>query len=248
MLLEVREERMVVISDLHLGSPFSNAGRSLISFLQWVHETDYSLCINGDGLEILQSNFMLLASHSMGVLDAIRRMTHDGRPIYYIVGNHDIHLEHLLNTWMGRHISPFLNVRSGDSRIRIEHGHLYDPFFVKHPVIYELVTRMAGPLINLHPDVYRGWIAYQRAKAWMKQALKHEEKHGGSPFDEAAETLLERGFDAVIFGHTHRAEEREVAPGKRYLNSGNWMQGGTYIEIDRGEGRLRQWKQRKLLG
>jgi UDP-2,3-diacylglucosamine pyrophosphatase LpxH len=49
-----------------------------------------------------------------------------------------------------------------------------------------------------------------------------------------AEMLLQRGFDAVVFGHTHHAESVELMPGKHYLNSGNWMHGGTYVQITNG--------------
>jgi UDP-2,3-diacylglucosamine pyrophosphatase LpxH len=53
--------------------------------------------------------------------------------------------------------------------------------------------------------------------------------------------LLLRGFDVVVFGHTHHPEEVVFEPGQRYFNSGNWLRGGTYVEIDHGEVSLRRW-------
>jgi UDP-2,3-diacylglucosamine pyrophosphatase LpxH len=52
--------------------------------------------------------------------------------------------------------------------------------------------------------------------------------------------LLGRGFDVVIFGHTHHAEQISL-PSGMYVNAGNWMKGSTYVDIDRGEVQLRTW-------
>jgi UDP-2,3-diacylglucosamine pyrophosphatase LpxH len=53
--------------------------------------------------------------------------------------------------------------------------------------------------------------------------------------------LLRRGFDAVVFGHTHQAEDVAIAGGGRYLNCGTWVRGGSFVEIDRGQVALRRW-------
>ena len=42
------------ISDLHLGNPFFDTKRNVTEFLNYVKGTNYSLCINGDGLDIAQ--------------------------------------------------------------------------------------------------------------------------------------------------------------------------------------------------
>lgn len=242
MRTDIREERLVVISDLHLGNPFSEASRSLSSFLDYVLEQDYHLIINGDGLEILQADLGTLARSTSSVAAGIRRLVEADRRVYYIVGNHDIALEHLLGSWLGENLRPFLNVRSGDLRIRVEHGHLYDPFFFKYPTIYEWVTRMAGPILRIRPELYEVWIYYQRFKRWLGRHLKQSGRRTQpTPFHEGAAMLLRRGFDAVVFGHTHKPEVVEMEGGV-YINGGNWVKGGTYVEIDRGVLSLKRWE------
>jgi len=175
------------------------------------------------------------------VVSGLRRLIEADRRVYYIVGNHDIALEHLIGSWMGEHICPFLNVRSGNQRIRIEHGHLYDPFFFKYPRLYEWVTKMAGPFLHFRPGLYTVWIRYQKLKAWFRGLMiKRGRTEQATPFHRGAEMLLMRGFDAVIFGHTHKPEDLPMADG-RYLNAGNWVSGGTYVEINRGEVTLKSW-------
>lgn len=245
MLIDVREERLLVISDLHLGNPFSLAAGHLRGFLEWARSEEYSICVNGDGLEILQASFTALASHSLDLLHEFQSITDQGGRLYYVVGNHDITLEHLLGTWLGDHITPFLNVRSGDLRVRVEHGHLYDPFFVRSPTLYAMATTAAGPLLHVYPDVYRVWSWYQGMKASYRKRFPKEDSRG-STFHDAADMLLARGFDAVVFGHTHNPEVVPMGDGV-YINSGNWMRGSTFVDISDGSIRLRRWEKGRAL-
>lgn len=242
MKIRIREERVLVISDLHLGNPFSLAALRLREFLEYVRRDGWSLIINGDGLEILQASFTALASHSLEIVEQLARLRRDGCNVYYVVGNHDITLEHLLHTWLGEHISPFLNVWSGDARIRVEHGHLYDPFFVNWPRLYAVATMAAGPLLHLSPDTYRLWSGYQRWKGQAQRWAFPNRRGHGSAFVNAAELLAARGFDAVVFGHTHKPQVLQLEGGGLYINSGNWMRATTFVEIDHGRIALREWR------
>lgn len=240
MIIDVEQERLLIISDLHVGNPYSSASRNLGQFFEFAESGRFNLCINGDGFEILQARFANLAADSVGVLRGIRRLIDGGLTVFYVVGNHDIALENFLTAWSGIQITPFLNVTSGDARIRVEHGHLYDPSFVKSPRFYEWITRAAGPVLHLYPDVYRLWTDYEIAKQRVKRALSGG-KGERSVYHEAAQMLLTRGFDVVVFGHTHHSEDVTFAPGRRYVNSGNWVRGGSFVEIDRGHVALRSW-------
>jgi UDP-2,3-diacylglucosamine pyrophosphatase LpxH len=84
--------------------------------------------------------------------------------------------------------------------------------------------------------------------------------------EDAAARVL-RGDDAihtVIFGHTHIPMTRQIAPGRRYLNSGTWIPNSnlhiaalglsllqTYIfidyEKDRARCRLKRWHGRRVI-
>ena len=43
--------------------------------------------------------------------------------------------------------------------------------------------------------------------------------------------IANRGFDVVVFGHTHRAERVDLPHGATYLNSGNWLRDTTFVQI-----------------
>lgn len=240
MIIDTVQERLLVVSDLHVGNPYSAATRNLGEFFEFAESGGYNVCINGDGFEILQARFASLATESAGVLRGIRRLIERGLTVLYVVGNHDIALENFLTAWSGINITPFLNVTSGEARIRIEHGHLYDPSFVQNPRLYEWLTRAAGPFLHFYPDVYRLWTNYENARQGVRRALRGG-KGERSVYHEAAEMLLRRGFDAVVFGHTHQSEDVVLGSGGRYLNCGTWVRGGSFVEIDHGQVALRRW-------
>ena len=240
MIIDIEQERLLIVSDLHVGNPYSAASRNLGEFFEFARRGRYNVCINGDGFEILQARFASLAADAVGVLQSIRRVTDAGLSVFYVVGNHDIALENFLMAWSGIQITPFLNVVSGSVRIRVEHGHLYDPSFVKSPRMYEWLTRAAGPFLHFYPDVYRIWTSYEEMKQRLKRALRGG-KGERSVYHEAARMLLSRGFDVVVFGHTHQQEDVTFEPGLRYLNSGNWVRGGSYVQIESGNIALRRW-------
>jgi UDP-2,3-diacylglucosamine pyrophosphatase LpxH len=250
--IEAAEEQLVVISDLHLGNPASSARTRLVGFLDHIRDTGASVCINGDGFDMLQTSFSRLAADAIPVLNRLKALQADGRNIYYVVGNHDIVLEHFLEEWSLCRLSPFLNLRSGDRRIRIEHGHLYDPFFAQSPRLYGIATRLARYVLFAVPDTYQLWANAQRrlqdARRRRVGPTGTTDDNGhrhisflGTPYHEAASMILRRGFDAVVFGHTHSAEMVTLTEGL-YVNSGNWLSDATYVEITKGELVLRSWE------
>ena len=239
MILDADEERLLVVSDLHLGSPASTAERRLVGFLDHAAEVGASVCINGDGFDLLQSSFTRLVRASLPILSKLRTVQEAGGNVYYVVGNHDLVLEHFLQHVLVFRMAPFLNVRSGGRRIRVEHGHIYDPFYSRFPRVYGHAGRAFGMTMLVHKDFYKVW------STMADTVDRRRRRRAGdvlelSPHHRAAEMLLERGFDAVVFGHTHHSEVVEL-PSGTYVNSGTWMQAGTYVDIKGGDVALRTW-------
>ena len=231
---------MVVISDLHLGNPFSRARDKAIRFVRWASSQGFDVCINGDGLEIAQASFSKMATDLPEIARAIRDVNRAGRSVYYVVGNHDILLEHFLEDWGRLTVAPFLNITSGQTRIRIEHGHLYDPFFVKHPRLYEVLTRTGGLALKINPSLYKLWIWFERLRAYRRS--RRTGIVGEPPeFAEAAYELSRRGFDAIVFGHTHHLGEVALENGGRYFNPGSWLLSSHFVEIDAGRVTMKSW-------
>ena len=241
MITRIESEKLVVISDLHLGNPFSQAKKKTVEFLRWAASKGYDVCINGDGLEIAQVSFRKIARDVPEVFQALKAVARQGRTTYYVVGNHDIALENFLEDWGSFKVTPFLNVISGDRRIRIEHGHLYDPFFVLNPRLYEIATWAGGLFLNISPNLYRLWIAFERGRSLMRGKGQSGIVGEHPDFSIAAQEILQRGFDAVVFGHTHHAGSIQYGENKTYFNSGSWLLQCNYVEIVNGQLTLKNW-------
>jgi UDP-2,3-diacylglucosamine pyrophosphatase LpxH len=104
---------------------------------------------------------------------------------------------------------------------------------VRSPRTYEISARAAGFALLVHPDIYSAY-AHVQAKAGAR-------RRGVPPDEAAAAMLLDRGFDTVIFGHTHNPCDVDLAEG-HYVNSGNWLRGSSYVEIDQGKVELKKWE------
>lgn len=241
MLTNIESDRLVIISDLHLGNPFSQTTHLALKFMKWAASQNYDIVINGDGLEMAQASRKKIMQEMPEVFRTIKEIRKKKRTIYYVVGNHDMSLENFLEDWGYFKVSPFLNVTSGALRVRVEHGHLYDPFYVKYPILYEKLTHLGGLMLFISPHFYKMWINFEKWRARLR--AKKTGIFGEPPeFAEAAQEISKRGFDCIVFGHTHHPGEVPLEDDKRYLNPGSWLLSCHYVEINNGKVELKNWQ------
>ena len=238
-----------MVSDVHLGNRLHSVRREFMDFLRFAIDHDYSICINGDGLDIQQLSLPSLTNDLTPSVSLFVELGRRGRSIYYTVGNHDIQLEHFLSDIGHMSVAPFLNVRSGDQRFRVEHGHTYDSMFLKYPRFYWSFTMFGRLAIAVSPGFYE-WMhnlnhSFIAFVEYVSSGFKSYEQRIGNIdgevirgerdcFRVGAEAVGVRGFDAVIFGHTHTEGAVEIMPGVRYMNTGSWFSDPHCVAIDHG--------------
>jgi UDP-2,3-diacylglucosamine pyrophosphatase LpxH len=251
MIITIQEERLIVVSDVHLGNALFNAWRPFIEFLKFVRQNGYHLCINGDGIDIVQTTLSRLSRDLPECSGALRKFAHEGLRVYYTVGNHDIILEHFLDDWGIVRVAPFLNLYSGDSRIRIEHGHLYDEAYLRFPRLYNAATVLGRVALKIHPRVYKAMegtraMAEKLGRKAKRRAAQQPADDGETipneplMFRERASEISRHGFDAVIFGHTHCYGQVQLDTGATYINTGCWFFEPHYAEINQGQVALKR--------
>lgn len=250
MRTTVHEDRLLVVSDIHMGNRLHRPRRAFMDFLHFAVDNDYSICINGDGVDIQQMSLSQLTGDLSACMSLFLRLTQGGRRIYYTVGNHDIALEHFLSDVGRMAVVPFLNVHSGDRRFRVEHGHMYDGMFLKFPRLYWLFTFIGRLAIGVSPGFYDALHHFNQAfidfSEWLLGGFKKRETRADLEesanviegerdcFREGAEEVGVRGFDAVMFGHTHLSGSVELSTGIRYYNTGAWFADPCCVAIDDG--------------
>jgi hypothetical protein len=149
---------------------------------------------------------------------------------------------------MGRmQVLPYLNVYSGDLRVRVEHGHMYDGMFLKFPRLYNLFMMIGGLAIAIGPKAYER-IHHLNAliigfAEWVFSGFGAKKKPGSISgisgerecFGDGALNVGMRGFDVVTFGHTHLAGWSKLGDGKlTYYNTGGWFANPWCLAIDHG--------------
>lgn len=251
MKTTVREQRMLVVSDVHMGNLLHRTRRPFTEFVQFALDHRYSICINGDGIDIAQLSLSHLVSDITPSLSLFMKFGESDLRIYYTVGNHDIALEHFLNDLGRMRVVPFLSVLSGERRIRVEHGHMYDDMFLRFPRIYFTFTAIGRYAIAISPEFYEALEKFQsgfvRFSAWALSGFglfgkKQEEElppdsipGERAVFRQGAEASGSRGFDAVVFGHTHAPGTATLSDGIKYYNTGAWFGNPHCVAINNGD-------------
>lgn len=250
MITTVREERLAVVSDVHLGNPLFRARRPFVEFLEFALVNEMAVCINGDGVDILQASVGRLTRELSDCAKYFVKFGQRNLPIYYTVGNHDLALEHFLDDWGIVRCAPFLDVLSGDKRIRVEHGHLYDEMFVHYPRTFGVMVLLGGFALRIHPAIFHAFKHFNTALIWLGRtrwssttmgvgddAERLVKKIPGEQpvYIRAAQEIIARGYDAVIMGHTHRSGMIDLGGGAYYFNTGAWDQSPQFAQITNGE-------------
>jgi UDP-2,3-diacylglucosamine pyrophosphatase LpxH len=221
----------IVISDLHLGSDVCQA-KQLVEFLNLLKEdivVTRELILNGDVFD--SWDFRRLKKNHWKVLSIIRSLS-DHVKIVWVSGNHDEPVDaetvaHLI----GAEIVDRYILESGNRRILLFHGHIYDNFISDHPIITWIVDVIYGLMQKADKSHRLSRWAKRRSKTFLRCSDKIE--------NEAKKYAARLGCDTAICGHTH-LERVSLASdaGVDYFNTGSWCEPpGVFLTAE--EGRLR---------
>jgi UDP-2,3-diacylglucosamine pyrophosphatase LpxH len=202
----------IIISDLHLGS--SNAQVfALRRFLLSIRQGDLAtsqLILNGDVFD--SHDFRRLKKHHWKILSLLRSMS-DEIPIIWINGNHDGPAE-VISSLIGVRFADEYILQSGDQRILILHGHQFDNFIDKHPIITAAADLVYRGLQRLDPTFRMARTAKRASKTFLRCSEMIEL--------QARNYAAKLGCTAVCCGHTHLEVVKTDDPG--YFNSGSWTE------------------------
>src|SRR5260221_3411833 len=238
--------RAVFISDVHLGTPGSQAAR-LLDFLR--HTESASLYLVGDIIDgwQLKRRWYWHQSHN-DVVQKVLRKARKGTKVTYVAGNHDEAMRHFNGLAFGGIdiCDEAVHVTADGRRLLVTHGDLFDAVVQGS----RWLAHIGHWLYILSLKVNR-WFNNARAKLglpyWsLAQFLKHRVKNAVSyigKFEDAlAREAARRGFDGVVCGHIHKAEIRDIG-GVLYCNDGDWVESMTaLVETEAGELRIIDWK------
>jgi len=236
------KHQAIIVSDLHLGTKDSKVDEFL-EFLE-EHPTDL-LILNGDIVDgwALNRGARWKKKHTKVVSKLLQlsnkiqviwiRGNHD-EFIQEFIGNHfggvEIREDYVLNTQTWVESDQFSN-----KSYYIFHGDVIDVFIAK----YKWLSQIGAIGYDLALWLNR-W--YNRYRAWRKlpyisisQKIKSRVKSATNYINDFEVTALsmatKKGCHGVMCGHIHQPEDR-IIDGKRYINSGDWVENMSAICVD----------------
>lgn len=222
----------IIISDLHLGAENCEADQ-IVRFLDQIIDEELKttrLILNGDVFD--SSHLGRLGKMHWKVLSQLRKIA-KRLEVVWICGNHDPFVE-FLSILIGTEIGDEFIFESENHRILVLHGHQFDSFLDRHPVLTALGDTVYNILQRFDRSHRLARLAKQRSKTFLRCAQKVEEG--------AIKYAKNQKCHAVICGHTHHAESK-ANDTIHYHNSGCWTEKPcTYLTVKDSEVKIRSFK------
>ena len=196
---------LIIVSDLHIGSRFFVA-EAFEQFLSQMPE-DCELVLNGDVINIPYAE--LNPSHRK-ILDRIKQRSFQQKVIW-LQGNHD-------NGYVPDQFGEVVFKRSHSvgNRLLITHDDDFDEIMPRNQLFMKAFKLLHKVRVKLGA---RPVHVAEYAKKWeyLYKVLRK------NVMTNAVKCAIENGYEAVICGHTHYAED-VVFNGVRYINTGAWTE------------------------
>lgn len=241
------ESPVYIGSDAHLGAAPPEMEEAFHRWLEFVAERAGLVFINGDLFDFWFEYGSVIPRGHTRTLGLLASIVDAGIPVHLMGGNHD--------WWGGRYLTDEVGVVFHTDPVRMNlAGHRC---FIAHGdglgrgdlgyralrlLLRGRLTRFAFRW--LHPDL-GAWIAERVSRTELRLDADDPRVAArvGALRGWARDLLLEEeDLEVVLLGHTHVPERIEVAPGRFYVNTGDWIRSGSYAVLEEGRApRLETW-------
>jgi UDP-2,3-diacylglucosamine pyrophosphatase LpxH len=247
-----RDIEYCIISDVHLGTVGSHANE-LCDYLDSVNVKN--LIILGDFIDGWNFKKKYFPESHFRVLKKIFKMLQNDTNIYYLTGNHDEFLRKFSHLQIGNlHILDSLEIDINDKRYWIFHGDVFD--IAMQYKFGKIISMLAGKCYDylikfnkLYNNLCRKFnIKEYSLSSHIKKNVKTAIKYIQDYEIIACETASKKKFDYVINGHIHQPNIKEYFFQDQkvvYMNSGDWVENLTSLELKNTESNWQIYKHKK---
>lgn len=239
-----RKNKVVVISDVHLGSLGSNAG-ALNHYLKFL-DTEI-LIINGDFIDGWNFKKKYFPSFHFEVIRRVIKLIDKGTLVYYIAGNHDEFIRKYIGLSLGNFsIHNQLELNLNGRRHWFFHGDIFDASIqgrMKYLAklggkAYDILIWSNRVVNNFLEFIGKDRMSFSKK---VKDSVKIAVKWVNDFEAVAADLAIEKGYDTVVCGHIHTPQNKVVQTDKgsvQYLNSGDWVENNSSLEYNGKEWKI----------
>lgn len=229
------DKPLLVVSDIHLGSVPERTEQRFRRFLRFAGSSASGLLINGDLFDFWFEYRTVIPRKYFRVLAGLAEVVDAGVPVWFLGGNHDAWVGSFLRddlgiTLLDGPVEMTLQGRAalvahGDGVGKGDWGYRLLKRVIRHPIA-------VGTFRQVHPD-WAARIAGRVSRTEERVAGEASGKHRAKFIRAWAEQQLidNPALDLVLAGHCHFPEVTEVAAGRFYANSGDWIRSSTYLEL-----------------
>jgi len=238
-----------IVSDIHLGAVPRETERAFRRFLDHAAEHAGSLLINGDLFDFWFEYKSVILREHFRVVAKLADVVEAGVPVSFVGGNHDAWAGSFLRDEVGvTLLDGPVEMELGGRRALVAHGDGVGRGDYKYRALRKVIRHPASiaAFRRLHPDTGRR-IAGLASTTEHKAGSGDQAAKGRAAFIRGwAEEQLARmpHVELVVAGHAHVPEVVEVAPGRFYANSGDWIRSYTYLvlPVAGGAPEVRGWE------
>jgi UDP-2,3-diacylglucosamine pyrophosphatase LpxH len=234
-MLKKKHHKTLVISDVHLGTNDSKA-KELVRFLK--KNTCEILILNGDIIDgwRLKKNGKWKKKHTRFSKVVLKMMEQFNTQVYYVRGNHDDFLDHVIPLKLGRfNVVKDLVLESFGKRYYICHGDIFDHITTNLQWLAKLGDMGYSFLLWINKIYNNNRMRKGLPYYSLSQAIKQKVKSAVSYISDFEEELVElarsKKCHGVICGHIHHPSINnydEIVS----MNSGDWVESMTALSED----------------
>ena len=217
----LQEVDTFIVSDVHLGTDLSRPAALLATLQRYSFRR---LILLGDILDDL--NFSRLPRSHWELLAYIRTLCAPERhvEVVWVAGNHDHLLSRLTHNFLGLPVRKRYQWWYEGKTFLAMHGHQFDTFLTRHPLITEGACWLYCTLQRWETD-------HHRLSRFLKRTSKTWLRVSELLAREAAAYAARRGADGIFCGHTHSPLAKRFGD-VTYHNTGCWTEKpATFITV-----------------
>lgn len=251
--MNLRYSKVVVISDVHLGTYGCHA-EELLYYLRSIR-TDL-LILNGDIIDGWNFSKSYFPDTHFEVVQYLLKMVHNGTTVVYITGNHDDFLRRYSEIELGKFMIVDKFVLELDNKLYwFFHGDVFDFSVVGiNKVIAKIGGKAYDILIIINRILNRFLLLMGRERYSLSKRIKNVVKNAVkfiSDFEEKiCSSAIEHGYDYVVCGHIHspKIKDYKSMDGQvTYLNSGDWVESLSSLEYADGNWSIFQFPNKLIV-